>query len=174
MNLSVARDAGCGRFLNAKLFSGLAVLAAGFTFASPSYPSVLYTPTSTIIFSFYTLPRHMLLFSATASAASALFYFAAARWFSRALNKSLSFVHFAFFGAGVYLIALAVMRFGNPALFQDKLYGSSVAGGITRFFLWPWPIRVLTCGIWTVELGCLAFAVNVGITAIKLFRARQG
>jgi hypothetical protein len=165
------RSLPCGRFVSAKLFAGLAILALGFAFAS-SHPSVMYTPTATIVFD--PSPRQLQLFAALVSTISALAYFAVARWSSQSPNNSLSIVHFVLFAAGVYLIAVAVMGLANSAILRGSLYHSNARReGITAFLLLPWPMRALVIGTLSVRLGCLIFVMNLGMMALKIFRSRR-
>lgn len=166
------RSVPCGRFVSAKLFAGLAILALGFAFAGPSHASVLYTPTATLIFD--PSPRHLQLFTALVSTISTLAYFAVARWSSQSPNNSLSIVHFVLFATGVYLIAVAVMGFADLAILGGSLYDYNARReGITAFLPLPWPMRALVIGTLSVRLGCLIFVVNLGMIALKIFRSRR-
>ena len=166
------RNASCGRFVSAKIFAGLAILALGFALAGPSHLSVLYTPTATIVFD--PSPRPLQLFTAVVSTISALAYFAVARWSSQSPNNSLSIVQFVLFATGVYLIAVAIMGFADLANLRDNLYGSNAGQeGIRAFLGLPWPMQALVIGTLSVRSGCLIFVVNLGMMALKIFRSRS-
>jgi MFS superfamily sulfate permease-like transporter len=173
MDLKNAKDthnAGQGKLLIAKLFGALAVLAFGFALATSAYPGVLYTPTSTIVFS--PSLRHWQLFTALVCALSALAYFAVWRWSTHSPNNSLSLVHFVFLAVGIVLTFLSVTSLARPALFQYNLHDPGTRPEDVKAFL-LWPMRVLTISIWSVELACLVFVVNLGSVAIRNFRSRQ-
>ncbi len=164
--------------LAAKLFGGLAILAVVFGFLGTARPNlagelplhdsyvlhdtyfVVLSPTAAVVYS----PRLLQIIIPLLSAPFALTYFAAARWSSHSLNRSLGLAHFVLMAIGVLLIALG-------HLFVSKGHVYVASGRMEGNVPFPlWPMQVLGIGILGVAMGCLVFAVNLSRTTIKIFR----
>lgn len=145
-----------GKLGSAGLFGLLAIVAVALVLAGPSYPSVIYGPTTTITFS--PSPKSMQLTTALASVISALAYCALAPWSSRSLNRSLILAHFVLLATGFFMLTMASMSFASAL---------SYAGQKDPTIYIVWHSRVIFVGFMSVVLGCLAFVINLGITAIK-------
>jgi hypothetical protein len=151
-----------GKLGSAGLFGLLAIVAVALVLAGPSYPSVIYGPTTTITFSLS--PKSMQLTTALASVISALAYCALAPWSLRSLNRSLILAHFVLLAMGFFMLTMASMSFASAL---------SYAGQKDPTIYIVWHSRVMLIGFMSVVLGCLAFVMNLGITAIKSLRKRR-
>ena len=152
-----------GKLGSAGLFGLLAIVAVALVLAGPSYPSVIYGPTTAITFS--PSPKSMQLTPALASVISVLAYCALAPWSSRSLNRSLILAHFVLLVMGFFMLTMASMSFASAL---------SYAGQKDPTIYIVWHSRVmLVDGFMSVVLGCLAFVMNLGITAIKSLRKRR-
>ena len=147
-----------GKRGSAGLFGALAIVAVAVVLAGPSYPSVLYGPTTTITFS--PSPKSLQLTTALASAISALAYWAIARWSSRSLNRSLILAHFVLLAIGFYMLTTAPISFASALSFAGQK-------DLTIYIVWS------SRGFASVVLGCVAFVMNLSIMAIKNFRERR-
>lgn len=155
-----------------RLFGGLAVLAIGFVFACPAHLVTLYNPT-TVIFVHPSL-KQLQVIAALISTVSALAYFPFRRWSAHSLDNSFSLVHFILLAVGVVLINLTAISFKRSSIWNGNFYKSDIRlEGISAIVHWPWPVRLLTIGLWCVELACVVFAVNLGMMIFNVLRLRR-
>lgn len=149
-------------FVSAELFAALAILTLGLKLVGPSYSNALYHPNT--ITTLFLTPRGLQVFIALVCVISALAYGGLAQWSSQSLNKFLIVVQFVLLAIGDFLIALAVVSFASALSYARH-------EGATVYIVWHPPI--LAIGATSVALGCLAFVVNLGMTAIKIFGTRR-
>lgn len=145
-------------------------MATGFAFAVPAQSGAVYTPTTVIVF--HPSIKQLQVIAAVLCTTSALACLAFGRWSPRSLANSLGLVHFILLALGVVSINVTATSFERSSIWKGNFYNPSVRlEGISAFLLSPWPVRLLTIGLWSIELSCLIFALNLGITAIGLIRA---
>src|SRR5579859_2623372 len=131
--------------LTAKLFSGLAVVLAVFTFLAQG--GVLRSRPALDLYlhdTYYVVgPAHVELVGAIVCALLALIYFAFGRWTARPLSQPIGFVSFACF-------AIALVCWLTAAFFMR----SDLSG-------MQWQIGMLSGAIFSFVLGCVPVGGNL-------------
>jgi hypothetical protein len=155
-----------------RLFVGLAVLAIGLALASPTRLETLYTPTMVIVI--HPSPKKLQIIAALVGAVSALAFLVFGRRSAHSMDNALGRLHFILLAVGVVSINLAAASVERIARWKDNSYNPGVRlEGIRAFLLLPWPVRLLTIGLWSIELACLVFAVNLGMTGLSWIHAAR-
>ena len=142
--------------LAAKLFSGLAVLLAVFTFLPRG--GVLPSGSGLDLYlhdTYYVIgPAHVQLIGAIVCAILAIVYFAFGRWAARPLSQPIGLVSFA-------CIAIALVTWLTATFFMRR-----------DLLPMPWQLSMLSGAIFSFLLGCVLFGGNLAWAIYRMIWIR--
>lgn len=142
--------------LAAKLFSGLAVVLAVFTFLLRS--GMLLSGSGLDLYlhdTYYVVgPAHVQLIGAIVCAILAFIYFAFGQWTTRPLNQSIGLVSFA-------CLVIALVFWFTATFFMTR-------GSLPM----PWEIGMLSGAVFSFVLGCVLFGGNLAWAIIRMIWSR--